>query len=74
MRSFFNFLLGVISGALVGAAAGLLLAPASGDEIREGFQNRADSLIADVRTAIADERRRLETELEALKRGELQVQ
>jgi gas vesicle protein len=73
MRSFFNFLLGVVSGAVVGAAAGLLLAPGSGEQIREGFQNRADMLLSDVRTAIADERRRLEAELEALKRGELQV-
>lgn len=73
MRSFFNFLLGVVSGAVVGAAAGLILAPSSGEQIREGFQNRADMLLSDVRTAIADERRRLEAELEALKRGELQV-
>lgn len=74
MRGFFNFLLGVMSGAVVGAVAGLMLAPQSGDQLREGFQNRADSLMADVKSAIADERRRLETELEALKRGELQVQ
>ncbi len=73
MRRIFSFILGAVSGALVGAVAALLMAPASGEELREQFQNRADSLMAEVKGAIADERRRLEAELEALKRGELQV-
>ncbi len=33
--SFGSFLAGMVIGGLVGAAIGLLLAPASGDEIRE---------------------------------------
>jgi gas vesicle protein len=73
MRRFFSFMMGVMSGAVVGAVAALLMAPASGEELRDQFQNRADSFLTDVKTAIADERKRLEQELEALKRGELQV-
>lgn len=74
MEKMLNFLFGIVAGALVGAAAGLFLAPASGNEIRESVQDRADGLVAELKTAVADERRRLEAELEALKRGELQVQ
>jgi gas vesicle protein len=73
MQKFVNFIAGITMGALVGGAAALLMTPSSGNEVRENIQNRADGLMADLKSAVADERRRLEAELEALKRGELQV-
>jgi gas vesicle protein len=73
MQKFFNFLAGIFMGAIVGAVAGIMVAPASGDELRDQFQNRADDMVADLKDAVATERKRLETELEALKRGELKV-
>jgi hypothetical protein len=73
MRQVSNFITGLLLGALVGAALGLLFAPSSGQELREDFQSRADKVSTDVQSAIARERKRLEAELEALKRGEIRV-
>jgi gas vesicle protein len=73
MQRFFSFLAGLLSGAIVGAVAALLLAPMSGEELISEARTRADGLVTDVKTAIADERKRLEAEFEALKRGEIQV-
>ncbi len=73
MQKFFNFLAGIVMGAVVGVIAGIMVAPASGDEIRDQFQNRADDMVADLKGAVAEERKRLEAELELLKRGELKV-
>lgn len=73
MQRFFSFLAGLLSGVIVGAVAALLLAPMSGEELVSEARTRADGLVTDVKTAIADERKRLEAELEALKRGEIQV-
>jgi gas vesicle protein len=74
MQKFVNFIAGITVGALVGAAAALLMTPTSGNDVRENIQNRADGLMSELKSAVADERRRLEAELEALKRGELQVE
>jgi gas vesicle protein len=74
MQKVINFLAGIFSGAVVGAVAALMLTPSSGNEMRDQIQNRADNLVAELKSAVADERRRLEAELEALKRGEMQIQ
>ena len=73
MSKFLSFLGGLLIGALVGSVIALLYAPMSGDKLRGEAQTRAEDVIADIRTAVADERKRLETELEALKRGEIQL-
>lgn len=73
MRRLTSFLSGILSGALVGATAAILLAPASGKEMIGGIQGRADQLVDNLKTAVEQERRRLETELASLKRGEIQV-
>jgi gas vesicle protein len=73
MQKIGNFLLGLLVGALAGAVLGLLFAPSSGEELRQDIQTRADQVATDVRTAIAEERERLETELEALKKGEIKI-
>jgi gas vesicle protein len=50
MRRFFTFLLGTMSGAIVGASIALLIAPASGEELR----NRARERFADLRDELKE--------------------
>jgi gas vesicle protein len=73
MRSFFNFVFGLMSGALVGAVAALLLAPSSGDQLRSGVMNRYEGTLSNLRSAVEQERHKLEEELDSLKRGEIQL-
>lgn len=70
MRKFFSFLAGGISGALVGGVAALLMAPSSGDELRDTAQSRVDGFLDEIRRAAAQRRAELEAELEALKQGQ----
>ena len=73
MRSFFNFVFGLLSGALVGAAAAMLLAPSSGDELRTSITSRYEGALANFRSTVEQERHKLEEELESLKRGEIEL-
>lgn len=73
MSKFVNFLAGLLFGALLGAAIALLLAPMSGEKLREEAQLRAEKTVGDVRAAVEEERQRLQAELEALKRGEIMI-
>ncbi len=73
MQKFFSFLIGLMVGALVGAMVALLLAPMSGNELRSEARRRVDKVVGEVKTAVDEERRRLEGELEALKRGEIKI-
>lgn len=73
MRKFFSFLAGILTGALIGGLTALLLAPMSGEELRGETQLRIDKVVADVKSAVAEERQRLEAELEALKKGEIEI-
>ena len=73
MRSFFNFVFGLLSGALVGAAAAMLLAPSSGDELRSRLTSRYQGALANFRSTVEQERRKLEEELDSLKRGEIEL-
>jgi len=56
MRRMFGFLIGVVVGGLVGSTIALLLAPASGEELRSQIRERGQNFFNDVRHA-ADERR-----------------
>ena len=73
MQRFFAFFTGILSGALIGALAPLLLAPMSGEELRDQAQDQFQSRMDDIRAAVEQERTRLEAELEALKRGEIKI-
>jgi gas vesicle protein len=68
MRKLIGFLAGAMCGAVVGAVAALLLAPASGIELRRNVRARVDELLAEGRQAAADRRAELEAQLAALKR------
>ncbi|HLV45154.1 MAG TPA: YtxH domain-containing protein [Aggregatilineales bacterium] len=73
MNKFLSFLAGMVLGALIGAGVALLFAPMSGQDLRSSAQSRAQRTVDEVRSAVAEERRRLETELEALKHGEIKI-
>ncbi len=68
MRKLVAFVAGAMCGGIVGAVAALLLAPASGSELRTGARARFDELVAEGRQAAADRRAELEAQLAALKR------
>jgi gas vesicle protein len=69
MRRAFSFLIGLVSGAMVGAAVTILLAPTSGQELQERVRTRVEGLIEEGKRAAAARRIELETQLEAFKRG-----
>jgi gas vesicle protein len=68
MRRFFSFLVGTLTGALVGAAAALLLAPMSGEELQDRARERVSTLTDDIRDAYAARVAQLEAELEDLRK------
>lgn len=73
MNKIVSFFSGLLIGALTGAVIAILYAPMSGESLREETQERANKLFDDIKATVAEERKKLETELEALKRGEIQL-
>ncbi len=62
-----GFLAGMMSGAIVGSVAALLLAPMSGEDLQLRARDRWDSLVEDAKTAAESKRVQLESQLEAMK-------
>jgi len=62
-----GFLAGLMSGAIVGAVAALLMAPMSGHELQAQTRDQLDHLVDDARHAAETKRVQLEAQLEALK-------
>jgi len=69
MNKTFSFLVGLVAGAVVGAAVAILLAPYSGPELQERMRTRTQGLIEEGKRAAAARRAELETQLEAFKAG-----
>jgi gas vesicle protein len=67
MRRLTMLLAGTMCGALVGAVVALLLAPYSGQELRDRVEQRARMIQDEVREAYETRRAQLEAELEALR-------
>ena len=67
MKQFMAFLSGVIMGAMVGSTIAVLLAPASGEDVRNQLQSRITRLQEEIRKAAAERRAELEEQLEALR-------
>lgn len=68
MQRFGNFMVGIVTGALVGSIAALLLAPMSGEELRTQAAERADAVRQDVLEAYEARVAQLEAELERLRK------
>jgi gas vesicle protein len=60
-----NFLAGFILGGLLGGGIALLLAPASGENIRGQIQERVRQVQLEVKQAAADKRAELEKQIES---------
>ena len=69
MRKLVSFLAGLLAGAVVGAAAAILLAPYSGTELQDRARSRVQALIEEGKRAAAARRAELEAQLDAFKRG-----
>ena len=67
MRRMVSFLYGAMLGGLIGSTVGLLLAPTTGDEIRNQMKERAQQVQLDVKNAAAARRAELEQQLAALR-------
>ena len=67
MRQVFGFMMGIMLGALVGSTVALLLAPESGESLRNALRVRSDNLVSDVRHAAETRRIELTNRLETLR-------
>ena len=67
MRRFFSFLIGAVIGGLVGAIAAILLAPASGNDLRTQLRDRVLQIQEEVKAAAVTRRAELEQQLAALR-------
>jgi gas vesicle protein len=67
MRRMFGFLIGTFVGALVGAVVALLLAPESGESLRNQIRQRGQGLVDDIRHSADSRRIELRNQLEGLR-------
>jgi gas vesicle protein len=67
MKRITSFFVGAMMGVLVGGTLALLLAPSSGNELRNQMQDRVERLREEIRRAAADRRDELEAQLAALR-------
>ncbi|GAP20846.1 YtxH domain-containing protein [Leptolinea tardivitalis] len=67
MRKIFGFMLGAITGGMLGAAAALLLTPVSGTKLRMKINDRIMVLQKEINDARIQKRAELENELQALR-------
>jgi gas vesicle protein len=66
MNKAISFLAGVLCGALVGATVALLLAPESGEELRNDVVARWEEALSEARQAMEDTRRELQAQFEQM--------
>jgi gas vesicle protein len=67
MRRFFGFIIGALMGGIIGAAAALLFAPTSGEELRTLIDERSRNFTADIRQAANVKQIELRDRLESLR-------
>lgn len=67
MQRMFGFLIGIFTGALVGAVIALLLAPESGEALRGQIRERGQTFLNDVRHSADARRIELRGRLETLR-------
>jgi len=67
MRKAFGFIIGALMGGIIGAAAALLFAPTSGEELRTLIDERSRNFTADIRQAANGKQIELRDRLESLR-------
>jgi gas vesicle protein len=70
MNKTLNFLAGLLTGAVVGAAAALLYTPMSGEDLRDQARRRFDEARAEAERAANEQRAHMEHELHTMKQSE----
>jgi len=67
MRRMFGFLIGVFVGGLVGSMIALLMAPESGENLRNQLRARGQGFVNDIRHSADSRRIELRNHLESLR-------
>jgi gas vesicle protein len=67
MRRMFGFLMGIFVGGLVGSVIALLLAPESGEGLRNQLRARGQGFVNDIRHSADSRRIELRNRLETLR-------
>jgi gas vesicle protein len=70
MRKTLSFLAGLMAGSVTGGVLALLFAPHSGEELQGRIREYAEHLIEEGKSAAEAQRRELEGQLEAFKKGQ----
>ena len=68
MRRLFNFIFGAIIGGFVGAAAAILLAPSSGDDLQLEIRDRFKGLWDELQAAAQDRKAEMEGQLQEMRK------
>lgn len=74
MRRVSMFVLGAVLGGLLGSTVALLLAPTSGNSLRQQVQEYFQQLASEVRSAAATKRLELEQQLSDLRSPAIRVE
>jgi gas vesicle protein len=72
MNKMLSFVAGAFCGAIVGATAALLLAPASGEDLRIEMVNRWDEALAEAKQAMEETRLELQSQFDQMQKGTYQ--
>lgn len=67
MKRIWSFFSGAVMGALVGATLAILLAPASGEDMRSQMRQRIDQLQGELKDAAQTRRIELERQLASMR-------
>jgi gas vesicle protein len=70
MRKATSFLIGLLSGAVVGGVLALLFAPYAGEELQIRIRDGVTDLVEEGKRTAAAKRLELEAQLESFKRGQ----
>jgi gas vesicle protein len=72
MNKLLSFMAGGLCGALVGAAAALLLAPSSGQQLRDDVVTRWEDALSEAKKAMEETRMDLQKQFEQMQQGTYQ--
>ena len=72
MNKMLSFMAGAFCGAIVGTTAALLLAPASGEELRSEMVNRWEEALTEAKQAMEETRADLQSQFEQMQKGDYQ--
>jgi len=67
MRKIFGFVLGAFAGWLTGSTIALLLAPESGEKLRDELRSRSNGFVSEVKSAAETRRQQLEDQLAVMR-------